>query len=168
MASDHSPLPYTDSKPVGAADFYFATNATFRFILKRFGTEGLHKYWTDLGSLYFAPVSARWKAGGMTAVADHWRAFFKAEPGAEAEVTATEQAVTVEVKVCPALKHLRTRGDILPCFCQHCYFINEAIARAAGFTARVEGGNGTCRQSFHRSDAPVSAQDMTQIKEVTC
>ena len=104
----------------------------------------------------------------MTAVADHWRAFFKAEPGAEAEVTATEQVVTVEVTVCPALKHLRTRGDILPCFCQHCYFINEAIARPAGFTARVDGGNGTCRQSFHRSDAQVPAQDMTQIKEVTC
>ena len=168
MASDPSPLPYTDSKPIGAADFYFAINATFRFVLKRFGTEGLHQYWTDLGRQYFAPVSARWKAGGMTAVADHWRAFFKAEPGAEAEVTATEQVVTVEVTVCPALKHLRTRGDILPCFCQHCYFINEAIARPAGFTARVDGGNGTCRQSFHRSDAQVPAQDMTQIKEVTC
>ena len=25
-------LPYSDSKPIGAADFYFAINATFRFI----------------------------------------------------------------------------------------------------------------------------------------
>ncbi len=27
------------------ADFYFAINATFRFILKRFGREGLRQYW---------------------------------------------------------------------------------------------------------------------------
>jgi hypothetical protein len=168
MTPDSSPLPYTDSKPVGASDFYFAINATFRFMLKRFGMEGLRKYWTDLGSRYFAPASARWKAGGMKAVADHWRAFFDAEPGAEAEVTEAEDSVVVEIKVCPALKHLRARGDILPCFCQHCYFINEAIAAPAGFTARVAGGNGSCRQTFHRRNAGVPEQNLTHIKEVTC
>ena len=37
MIPESSPLPFTDTKPTGAADFYFAINATFRFIQKRLG-----------------------------------------------------------------------------------------------------------------------------------
>lgn len=163
------PLPYTDAKSVGAADFYLAINATFRFVLAKFGPEGLRRYWTDLGAHYFAPVSARWKTGGLPAVAAYWRAFFAAEPGAEVVVEETPAAVTLDVKICPAIRHLREqRREILPCFCQHCYFLNEAIAGAAGLTARVEGGNGSCRQTFLRRDAPNAPQDLAQIQEARC
>jgi len=44
MMPDSSALPYTAAKPVGAADFNFAINATFRFILRRFGREGLRRW----------------------------------------------------------------------------------------------------------------------------
>jgi hypothetical protein len=169
MASETSPLPYTDTKPVGAADFYFAINATFRFMLGKFGMEGLRSYWTDLGTRYFAPVTARWKNGGLPGVATYWRTFFDAEPGADVEVRHSNEAVTLEVKVCPAIRHLRDSGrDILPCFCQHCYFISEAMAAPAGLTVRVMGGNGSCRQVFQRSDPSFPPQDLSQIKEVTC
>lgn len=73
-----NPLFYKDTKPVGAADFYFAINATFRFILKRFGIEGLRKSWKDLGYHYFAPVSVAWKKYGLQGVASYWKAFFQA------------------------------------------------------------------------------------------
>ena len=164
-----TPLPYTDTKPVGAADFYFAINATFRFVLARFGADGLRKYWTDLGTQYFAPVAARWETGGLAAVADYWRAFFAAEPGAEVDVEQTAAAVTLDVKVCPAIRHLRENGrEIVPCFCQHCYFISEAMAAPAGLTVRLEGGNGACRQKFLRRDAADAPQDLAQIQEAKC
>jgi hypothetical protein len=144
-----SPLPYTDIKPVGAADFYLAINATFRFVLKKLGHDGLRQYWTDLGTRYFAPVTARWKEGGLTAVAEYWRAFFAAEPGAEVEVIQSSNEVLLDVKVCPAIKHLRAHGrEIVPCFCEHCHVIGNAMAAPAGLTVRVEGGNGSCRQRF--------------------
>ena len=169
MPSDASSLPYTDSKPVGAADFYLAINATFRFVLGRFGIAGLREYWTGLGAKYFAPVSARWSAGGPAAVAEYWRAFFAAEPGAEVEVDEGTDAVTLDVKVCPAIKHLRAQGrEIVPCFCQHCYFISEAMAAPAGLTVRIEGGNGACRQTFLHRDAATALQDFARIKEATC
>jgi len=159
-------LPFTDSKPVGAADFYFAINATFRFIEKAFGPEGLRRYWQDLGSGYYAPVSAAWKRGGLPAVADYWRAFFAAEPGAEVRVEANPGQVSLDVRVCPAFKHLRAHGrTIIPSFCQHCYWVSETMAAPAGFTVRVEGGNGACRQTFlPRASAP-PPQDAAQIKE---
>ena len=55
-APDNPDLPYVDTKPVGSADFYYATNATFRFILGRLGREGWIRYLEELGRGYFAPV----------------------------------------------------------------------------------------------------------------
>src|SRR5512142_1419017 len=114
-----SPLPYTDAKPVGAPDFYFVINATFRFILGRFGMDGLRQYWQQLGAGYLRPVSDRWKQGGLAGVAEYWRAFFAAEPGAEVQVSCAQDHVTLDVTSCPAIAHLRKHGrEILPCFCQ--------------------------------------------------
>lgn len=166
--SSQGVLPYTDSKSVGAADFYFAINATFRFILNRFGMDGLRQYWTDLGSRYYAPVSAAWRRRGLAAVAAYWKAFFAAEPGAKVEVTASENSVTIDVKVCPAIHHLRKHGrQIVPCFCQHCYYVNEAMARPAGLTVRVSGGNGACEQTFWRQDSGIPPPNIHEIKEAT-
>jgi hypothetical protein len=61
--SDVSPLPYLDTKPVGAADFFTAINATFRFIERKLGRVGLLRYWQELGEKYYAPVAQRWAAG---------------------------------------------------------------------------------------------------------
>jgi hypothetical protein len=169
ISPQSGPLPYTDTKPIGAADFYFAINATFRFVLGKFGIEGLRKFWTDMGAGYFAPVAARWSAGGMPAVGAYWRGFFAAEPGAAVDVHETPDAVTLDVKVCPAIQHLRAKHrEIVPCYCQHCYFISESMARPAGLTVRVEGGNGSCRQIFQRQDAQVPPQDLGHIKEAAC
>lgn len=162
-------LPYRDTKPVGAADFYFAINATFRFILRRFGLEGLRRYWTDLGTQYYAPVARGWKQRGLPGIAAYWRAFFAAEPGADVQVQESGETVVVSVAVCPAFRHLRAHGrQIVPCFCQQCYFLNESIAAPAGFTVRVEGGNGSCRQTFLPRDAAVASQDLNAIREATC
>jgi hypothetical protein len=169
MEPGDSVLPYTDTKPVGAADFYLAINATFRFVLSKFGLAGLRQYWSELGAGYFAPVTARWSAGGLPAVAAYWRAFFAAEPGADVDVRETEDAVKLDVKVCPAIKHLRAhRREIIPCFCQHCYFISEAMAAPTGLTVRVEGGNGACQQTFLRRTAATAPQDFRQITEAAC
>lgn len=161
-----SALPYTDAKPVGSADFYFAINATFRFILRTLGQEGLRRYWIQLGERYFAPVSATWGTTGLEGVAAYWRAFFAAEPAAEVGVTMAGDAVLLDVKVCPAIKHLRAGGrEIVPCFCQHCYFVSEAMAASAGLTVRIEGGNGSCRQTFAPRAANLPPQELARIKE---
>jgi hypothetical protein len=161
-------LPYRDTKPVGAADFYLAINATFRFILQRLGVEGLRRYWRDLGTNYYAPVREQWKTGGLPAVAHYWRAFFDAEPGAEVTVTQTPTEVCLQVKTCPAIKHLRAQGrEIVPCFCQHCHFVSEAIAAPAGITVRVTGGNGSCMQRFVKREACPEAQRIEDIKEAS-
>jgi hypothetical protein len=161
-------LPYRDTKPKGAADFYFAINTTFRFIEGRFGREGLVRYWRELGKQYMRPVWERWNKLGFAGIASYWKAFFEAEPGAEVIVHEYADRVELEVAVCPMIRHLREGGrEILPCLCQHCYFISDAAAAKAGYTIRVEGGAGACRQTFYRAGA-VPPQDLAKIKEVTC
>lgn len=157
-------LPYKDTKPVGAADFYFAINATFRFIRSKLGDAALVRYWTDLGTRYFAPVTDAWRAGGLSAVAAYWRDFFAAEPGGTTAVTHTNDQVVVEVRQCPAIHHLRAHGRAIePWFCRHCYHVSAAMARPAGLEVRVSGGNGTCRQVFSTKAAAHPAQNLKDI-----
>ena len=168
MTDQPGALPYRDTKPVGAADFYFAINATFRFVLDRLGPAGLRRYWTELGTQYYAPVAAVWQRQGLPGVAAYWREFFAAEPGAEVQVWEDGERVVVDVAVCPALAHLRAqRRQIVPCFCQQCYFVNEAIAARAGLTVRVAGGNGLCRQTFFSRETELPPQDLDAIREAT-
>jgi hypothetical protein len=156
-------LPYRDTKGIGAADFYFGINATFRFIREKTGREGLVRYWKDLGAGYFAPVSKIWAAGGLAAVAEYWTEFFAAEPEAKVTVDNHPDRVVVTVKQCPAIHHLRKEGrEILSEFCEHCYWVSNSIGTGSGVAVRVKGGNGSCRQEFLNS-ALAPAQDLTEI-----
>ncbi|MGV8845312.1 hypothetical protein [Tessaracoccus sp.] len=158
-----SELPYTDAKPVGAADFYFGINATFAHIKERYGMEGLHAYWEGLGRDYQRPVWQRWAEGGLPAVAEYWETFFSHEPGAEVAVSHAGDDVVLEVIRCPAIAHLRANDrEILPQFCHHCAVMGDAAAGQAGLQVRVVGGNGSCVQKFTaRTDS--GGQDFSEI-----
>lgn len=159
-------LPYADTKPQGSADFYYAINATFRFLIARLGAEGWRRYLTELGRGYFDPVNRQWAAGGLGAVARYWRAFFAAEPHARVDVIEHADRVEVCVHECPAIKHLRAGGrDIVREYCQHCYFVGSARAEAAGLVMRLAGGNGTCRHTFALPIAALPPQVMQDIAE---
>ena len=165
-APPDSALPYTDTKPQGSADFYYAINATFRFLQRRLGPEGWRRYLGELGRNYYAPVNAQWRAGGLPAIARYWRAFFAAEPGARVEVETHADRVEVRVHECPAIKHLRAGGrEIVRDYCQHCFHLGSARAEAAGFTMRLTGGNGSCRHTFAAPSAAVAPQDLNAIAE---
>ena len=161
-----SPLPYTDTKPQGSPDFYYAINATFRFILQRLGPEGWRRYLGEMGRGYFAPVNRQWSEGGLPAVARYWRAFFAAEPGAIVEVVEHPDRVELQVRECPAIKHLRAGNrEIVAEYCQHCYFLGAARAEASGLSMRVSGGNGACCHTYAGAAAVQPPQDLRQIKE---
>ncbi len=161
-------LPYRDTKPQGAADFYLAINATFRFLLQRCGTDGWRQYLDDMADGYYRPVWERWRAEGLPAVAAYLRQSFAAEPGGETEVREEKGKVVLEVRECPAIRHLRAHGrEIVPEFCQHCYFQGQGMAERAGMAMRLEGGAGCCRQTFHATPQAVPPQDFAAIRRVS-
>jgi len=160
-----SRLPYSDTKPEGAADFYFGINATFRFIINKYGRSAWIRYLREMGRGYFAPVNEQWAREGLPGVAAYWKEFFDAEPGANVSVIESENEVIVEVHQCPAISHLRS-GDrkITNSFCQHCYYLNNARAEEAGLSMMVEGGAGSCTHRYGPANA--LKQEMSDIKEV--
>lgn len=162
-------LPYVDTKPQGAADFYYAINATFRFIKKRLGKEGLVAYWRDLGERYMEPVWKRWQREEGMGIATYWKQFFEAEPGAKVEVSVErkeeEETVLINVQRCPAITHLREgKREVFSEYCQHCYYVSEAACAKAGYTVRVRGGNGSCEQRFMKREQAREPQNIEEIK----
>jgi hypothetical protein len=134
---------------VSAPDFYFAVNATFRYLHEHYGKDALVHYWRRLGREHYSARWGRWKKCGLDAIAVDWRKYFEQEPGADVEVIQTQAAVVIEVRVCPAIKHLRDhQRPIVPYFCEHCDHICGAMADAAGYTFERTGGMGSCRQRF--------------------
>ncbi len=138
---------------MAAPDFYFCINATARHIRDHYGKDGLVAYWRSLAREYYRRRIDVWRAGGLQAVADDWRTYFAKEPNASVDVTVKDDAVELDVKVCPAIKHLREHSrDIVLYFCEHCDQMCGEMAEFAGFIFRREGFDGACRQWFIRDD----------------
>lgn len=134
---------------MSAGDFYFAINATFRFIHDTYGKNALIDYWTTLAREYHAEIAERFRAGGLAEVQRYWADYFAHEPGGDVTVRLTERGVELDVRDCPAIRWLKDGGrEIAPDYCEHCDHISTAIAAQAGLTFALEGGGGVCRQLF--------------------
>lgn len=139
---------------MAAPDFYFVINATFRWIYDNWGEDGLVRYWQTLGREHFALVSDRFREGGLPAVHEYWQAFFADEPGGEVTLTLDHDALTIDVRICPAIRHVQAHGrDIMPLYCRHCTVVSVAMCEGTGIAVEVTGGGGSCRQVFRRSAA---------------
>lgn len=136
---------------MSAPDFYFVNNAIFRHIHDRFGMSMLIRYWRQLGAEYYGPRASKWAAGEMADIASDWREYFSKEPQADVTITSSDCEVSIEVTVCPAIKHLRDNNrEIVPYFCDHCDHITGAMAEIAGCRFERIGGMGSCRQTLTR------------------
>ena len=134
---------------MAAPDFYFALDATFRWLEANWGEAGLRAYWEALGREHYAGLTERFRDGGLPAVAEYWNAFFAEEPGGEVEVSLRPEEVVLAVRTCPALRHLRAHGrEPMARYCAHCAAVSQALCDGAGLAVTVEGGGGSCCQHF--------------------
>jgi len=158
---DYKRLPYRDTKDEGSADFYYIINATFRFVIAERGIAGWIQYLRDMAESYYRPVWMAWRAEGLNAVGAYLQEAFQAEPGAVFAVECSADRVTLQVRECPAIKHLRLGGrEIVREFCQHCYYQYGAMAEHAGLHMQLQGGNGSCQQTI--STVPLT-QNLNEI-----
>ena len=134
---------------MGSPDFFFAVNGIFRHLHDAHGMPALVRYWRQLGRDYYRSRWEKWRTGGAEAVARDWREYFAREPAADVDVAVVNRAIELNVRVCPAIKHLRDhQREIVPYFCDHCDHVCGAMAEAAGFAFERSGGMGSCRQRF--------------------
>ena len=144
-------LPYTDTKPLGHADFYFAVNATFRFIINHFGYEKLQEYWRDIGTRYYKPVSEQWKLrrsrrrGGLLA-----RILCSGARREVVDVMQSADEVRLEVKHMPGRSSICAITGARSCLLLPALlFVSEAMAAPAGMTVRITGREWLLRAAIH-------------------
>jgi hypothetical protein len=134
---------------MSAGDFYYAINATFRFIHDNWGKEALIDYWTSMAKEYHAETADRFREGGLEEVQRYWADYFAGEPGGEVAVSLTEQGVEIDVRDCPAIRWLKDGGrEIVPYYCEHCHYVSTAIVEQAGMAFKLDGGGRTFHQLF--------------------
>lgn len=134
---------------MSAPDFYFGISAMFKHIHDRFGRDALVKYWHDMGTDYYRQRWQQWRDRGLPAIAQDWRSYFDKEPGSGVHITTHDDHVTLDIRTCPAIAHLRKHHrDVPNYFCQHCDVMNSAMATPAGFRFERQGGMGSCVQKF--------------------
>ena len=140
---------------MSAGDFYYAINATFRYIHDTYGKETLIDYWTSMAHEYHADVAARFRAGGLEEAQRYWADYFAHEPDGDVQVSLNGADVAIDVRDCPAIKWLREGGRaIVPYYCEHCHYVSTAIADRAGMRFALTGGGGTCNQVFSLGGGP--------------
>lgn len=134
---------------MGAPDFFFAVNATFKHILNNYGEEALHRYWEEMGREHYARVTEAIRERGLEALREHWDELFPEEPDSEVNTCLQGGTLTLTVAVCPAILHLQRNGrEILPVYCEHCVHVSRGMCDPAGVSVEVEGGMGSCVQRF--------------------
>lgn len=134
---------------MSAGDFYYAINATFKFIHDNWGKESLIEYWTSMANEYHAEIADRFREGGLEEVQHYWADYFADEPGGEVSVSLTEKNVEIDVRDCPAIRWLKNgERAIVPYYCEHCHYVSTAIAAQSDLTFKLDGGGGICRQVF--------------------
>jgi hypothetical protein len=141
---------------MSAGDFYYAINATFRFIHDTWGKEALIDYWTSMANEYHAEVADRFREGGLEEVERYWADYFANEPGGDVSVSLTDKGVEIDVRDCPAIRWLKDgEREIVPYYCEHCHYVSTAIVEQADMAFRLDGGGGTCFQLFSvKGDGP--------------
>jgi hypothetical protein len=134
---------------MGAPDFFFAVNATFRHILENYGEEALHRYWEEMGREHYRAVTEAMQERSLVALQEHWEQLFPEEPGSEVETALEDGCLTLTVKTCPAILHLKANDrEVLPVYCDHCRYVSQGLCEPAGVRVEVTGGGGSCVQVF--------------------
>ena len=134
-------------------DFHGALSFGLAFVEESYGEEGLREFLEGLADTVYRPLVDDVRARGLAALQKHWERIFALEEG-EAETLLEGDTLTLRVTRCPAVTHMQEQGyAIAPHFCEHTRIVNEAVCRAAGYTAEIEydQAKGACVQRFRRA-----------------
>ncbi len=131
-------------------DFHGALSFGLKFLEEQYGMDGTREFLQGLAETVYAPLVADLRERGLCALRDHWQTVFDLEQG-EIEQVLRDDVLTLTVKRCPAVAHMKERGyRIAPHHCEQTRAINEAVCRAAGYASSTEYDQdaGTCVQKF--------------------
>ncbi|MCX7795755.1 MAG: hypothetical protein N2380_04470 [bacterium] len=134
-------------------DFHGALSCAFQFLEERYGKKDLQKFLERVGENCYLNLINEVKSNGLLALEEYWRRIFTLEEGIF-EVERNNDSLTLKVKRCPAITHLKEVGyPIYKDFCIQTRIVNNIIARETNLICSVESNQeeACCIQKFWRA-----------------
>ena len=131
-------------------DFHGALCYAIHYLDTQFGYDTTAAYLRQVGRTCYAPLIARLKKEGLTALEAHFREVFEKENG-KFDMEMGNDSLVLKVKECPAVRHLVRTGQLYTKrFCESTVLVNETICQGTGYKSSCvyEPGLGKCIQRF--------------------
>lgn len=125
-------------KPGVHKDFHGAFSYGLIHLAETHGEEAVYAYLEQMAAAVFRPLIDAVRRDGLPALEAHWRRVMDLEE-AQYEMWWEGDELVLDVRVCPALEHIRKAGyPESPLFCEHTCVVNRVICEQAGCTAETE------------------------------
>ena len=139
-------------------DFHSSMNRGIHYVGENYGREWVEEYLTRYTERVYNKEIADIKQRGVEAIADKIRDTYEKEKSPDAiELTLDESTLTVNVKYCPAVKHLRSIGrEISPWYRYTTEVVMKTLAEKANATFEMLSYNdetGAAKYRFDKKDA---------------
>lgn len=131
-------------------DFHGCMSFGLKFLLENYGPAEVEEYLRRAARNVYAPLIESLRSEGLPALKDHWQRIMALED-ADFDLRLADDALVLEVKKCPAIRHMRAHGySVSENFCESTRIVNDEICRQAGYAASTEydQDNGRCIQRF--------------------
>ncbi|OHB54570.1 MAG: hypothetical protein A2Y12_09615 [Planctomycetes bacterium GWF2_42_9] len=131
-------------------DFHGVLCYAIKYLDDNFGHEATTEYLKQVGLAIYKDLIQNIKIQGLAAIEKHIIDVFAIE-GGEFETIHVPGKLTVIVKACPAIAHLKQRGLFYTeRFCEATKVVNHSICQTADYkcSCSYEPGAGCCVQEF--------------------
>lgn len=130
-------------------DFHGALSVGFKFLADKYGEKTLEEYLIQVAENVYGNLIRKIKKDGLVELEKYWREIFTEEEGEFSIKRERNKKVSLEVKKCPAISHMKEKGYLIyKDFCLQCKVINKIISEKTGYTSEInyDVKEGKCNQ----------------------
>lgn len=118
-------------------DFHGTLSLGIEYLDKNYGPDAVREYLKKFARSYYAPLSEDIRKRGLIALKERIERVY-AEEGGEIEISFSEDEMTVRVKKCPAVIHMKTHNyPVARLFFETERIVNETICENTPFSATL-------------------------------
>jgi hypothetical protein len=132
-------------------DFHGAINTTINYIVDNFGESALTEIFNCVGRDVYKSIHEKLLNDDPSELIEHLEYYLNREHG-DFTLSVENDAILLEVKQCPAVKHISQLGlELSPHFCKQTIEVNNALCAGTPWqceTTIIEPGR--CSQKFSK------------------
>ena len=134
-------------------DFHGALSAGIDYLQQHYGEEAVRQYLRQFTNAFYAPLKEDLKQHGLIALKEHFEKLYELE-GGTVQMDLSEDELIIQVKACPAVTHMRQRGQpVAHLWYETTRTVNEALCAGTQFAAELleyDEQTGRSQQRFYR------------------